>query len=78
MRSSLKAHAWLYANRYVGPSLQRWDERRAIAPGAKMTAIAMILVSLIVMWMKVSHLPLKAVVTLMLVGVTAFILSRPS
>ncbi|MEI6485373.1 MAG: YbaN family protein [Sphingomonadales bacterium] len=39
-RSSPRLHAWLLANRTFGPLIRNWEQHRAIAPRAKLMAVA--------------------------------------
>lgn len=77
VRSSEKAHQWLYRQPLIGEALRDWDRNKAISRKAKVMAVSMMTVSLIVMWMKVTIVPLKIAVTAILVSVGLFLVSRP-
>lgn len=77
MRSSPKFHAWLLAHPKLGPIHSAWTERHAIPRSAKLTAMVMILISAGTVWGWVDPLPLKVGVSIILAGVTTFILTRP-
>ncbi|WP_413577796.1 YbaN family protein [Bdellovibrio sp. HCB290] len=76
VRSSPKAHAWLYRQPLFGPALKDWDQKRAIARRAKILAIAMILVSLSVMWWRVENRTVVIVVSVVLLSVSLFVATR--
>lgn len=76
VRSSQKAHDWLYRQPFFGPALQDWEENRAIARKTKIIAISMIMISLTVMWFKVSNEWVRYFVTALLAAVSAFIVTR--
>ncbi|WP_075181094.1 DUF454 family protein [Pantoea sp. 1.19] len=44
-RSSPAFHHWLYQRSVFGPLLRHWEQHRALPPGAKRRAVAMILLS---------------------------------
>jgi len=77
LRSSPRAHAWLYRQPGIGDSLRNWDQNRSISRKAKIMALSMIGLSLVFMWMKVSYLPLKIGVSLILFSVSVFLVTRP-
>lgn len=77
LKSSPKAHQWLYRQPKIGQALRDWDERGAIAFPTKILAVSMILISLAFMWWKVQNMWAKSVATLVMVSVSAFILTRP-
>jgi uncharacterized membrane protein YbaN (DUF454 family) len=43
-RSSPRFHAWLLAHRLFGPTLRSWEAHRALPPGVKGRAIALLVV----------------------------------
>lgn len=77
LKSSPKAHAWLYQHRLLGPPLRNWEERKAISRPTKKLALSMMLISVMVIWWRVPHLWLQISVTSLLVGVAVFIATRP-
>lgn len=76
VRSSEKAHAWLYRQPVFGPALRNWDRNRAIARPAKIWAISMILISLSMAWWRVENSTVVVVITIVLVSVSIFIATR--
>ena len=78
-RSSDRFHDWLLNHRRFGPPLQRWNDHGIIPNKAKISALAVMSISLIFL-IAFSAAPPYAVITaalLMLVG-ALFILTRPS
>lgn len=76
VRSSPRAHAWLYRQKVIGPALRDWEERKAISRRAKTQAVSLIVLSAALIWWRVKVLPVKIGVTVLLVAVSAFILTR--
>ena len=76
VRSSEKAHAWLYRQPVFGPALRNWDRNRAIARPAKIWAISMILISLSMAWWRVENSTVVVVITIVLMSVSIFIATR--
>lgn len=77
LKSSPRAYAWLHQQRFLGPALRNWEERRAISRPTKKLALSMILISLIIIWWRVPHLWLQIAVTTLLAVVSVFIVTRP-
>ena len=78
LKSSPKAHAWMYRQAYMGQVLRDWEARGAIRPRAKFTAIAMLAGSTLIMWWIVQIFWLKVAVSCLLAAVSVFILTRPA
>lgn len=78
VRSSPEAHQWMYRQPALGAALRDWEERGAISKRTKVIATSMILASIAVLWFKNLMLPVQLGLTLMLLTVTGFILTRPS
>ncbi len=76
VRSSKRAHDWLYRQPLFGKALRNWEENRSIARSNKIMAIVAILVSLIFIWVKVENDWVKYGVTILLLGVSIFIATR--
>lgn len=77
LRSSPQAHQWLYRQPVIGDVLRNWEDSRSISRKTKITAIAMIALSLVVIWLRVEVLGVQIAVTALLIGVSAFICTRP-
>lgn len=76
VKSSPKTHKWLYEQPALGKALRDWDRNKSIARPTKVTAMTMILFSLVVVWMKTNLLWLKILVSVILLVVSAFICTR--
>ncbi|QLY27310.1 YbaN family protein [Bdellovibrio sp. KM01] len=76
LRSSEKAHAWLYRQPLFGKALTDWDRNKAISRKNKVIAITMILFSLCFMWWSVPNTYLVASLTVVLLAVSIFIATR--
>lgn len=76
LRSSEKAHRWMYQQKFLGPILIDWEQNRAISRQTKIIAVSMILISAIIILIKVHLLLVKVLVLALLAMVTMFILTR--
>jgi uncharacterized membrane protein YbaN (DUF454 family) len=76
LKSSARAHSWLYHHPIFGKALRDWQENRSIARSNKFIAVSMIALSLVFIWVKVSHPLVKYSVTVLLVSVSVFISTR--
>lgn len=76
LKSSEKAHAWLYRQPLFGKALQDWGKNRSIPRPTKAVAITMIALSIVFIWVKVDGSQIRYSVTLLLLLVSAFILTR--
>lgn len=78
MKSSEKAHHWIYHKSVFGPSLQDWQKNRAIRKPVKILASAMICLSILLIFLKVENIWLKSSVVFGLILVMSFIVTRRS
>lgn len=76
VKSSPKAHQWIYKQPVIGSALRNWEENRAISRKSKIIALSMIAVSAVIMILKVHILWLKITVLLILATVSTFIATR--
>lgn len=76
VKSSPKAHQWLYRQPVIGKALINWEKNKSISRKTKFLAIAMIMTSLIFIWIRVPLLPVKIIVTLILLSTSTFIATR--
>lgn len=76
LKSSPKTHNWLYAQPVLGKALSDWELNKSIARPTKVTAIIMIMVSLIFVWVNGALLWLKILVSAILFVVSVFIITR--
>lgn len=77
-KSSPKTHAWIENHPHFGPILRDWRLRGAISHKTKILAMIMILISLTGIWLRVDQRWLQILITLLLLCVSTFILTRPS
>jgi uncharacterized protein len=76
-KSSPRFHRWILSLPFAGPAVRDWNENRVINPRAKALCFSMITLSLISIWIFVKvALAVKVLVTLILVSVLAFVLTR--
>lgn len=73
-KTSPKTHAWLCRQPGLGPALLDWQQKKAISLRTKIVANIMILFSLMMIWLKVSSLPIEIGVSVLLVTVSIFII----
>lgn len=76
LKSSVKAHHWLYQQPVLGKSLRDWELHKAISRQTKVVAIAMIITSVIFLWIKSTLLPVKITVSVILAVVSIFLITR--
>ena len=76
VKSSPKAHQWIYRQPLIGTALKNWEENRAISRRAKIAAISLIALSAITIGFKVEVMWLKITVLLILTTVSIFIITR--
>jgi uncharacterized membrane protein YbaN (DUF454 family) len=78
-RGSRRFHDWLFNHQTFGPPLQRWNNHGVIPTKTKITALAIMCLSLvyIVGFSNAPPLAVAVAAALMLVGAT-FIVTRPS
>jgi uncharacterized protein len=78
VKSSPKAHKWLYEQPYIGAALGDWERNRSISRQAKLSALITIAVSAGMMWWRVESLWLKVGVSAILATVSVWIVTRRS
>lgn len=78
-RSSDRLHRWLLAHRTFGSVLSNWEHGGAIRPQAKACSI-LLMNGLIgyTLFFRETSLPVKILLVSIMIGVSTFILSRPS
>ena len=76
LKSSERAHGWIFRQPLFGKALQDWEKDRSIARPTKVLAISMIVISVILIWLIVSNLWIKYLVTALLLFVSVFISTR--
>lgn len=78
LKSSPKAHEWLYNQRVLGQALRDWEKNKSISKSTKIIAISMILVSLVFVWINAIYIWVKISVSVLLSVVSIFICTRKS
>jgi hypothetical protein len=77
LKSSPRAHAYLYRQPYLGAALKNWEERRSISRPAKIQAVSLIALSIVLIWLKVEANVIRISVTAFISVVAVFIITRP-
>ena len=77
-RSSPRLRWRLYRHPRYGPSLRAWHRQRAIPRQAKITALALIALSWITLWLGGASLVLLTVLAAFFAVLITFILTRPT
>lgn len=68
---------WLLEHPRHGPAIHRWRERRAVPRKAKVSALAMMVVSLTVFWLSLGDILLTALLAALMAAVALWLWSRP-
>lgn len=76
-RGSKRVHDWLYSHPRFGPALIQWREEGAITRRSKVMAIALILLSWLILLWRVGDLRILLPLGLFFTGISLFLLSRP-
>lgn len=76
LKSSERAHGWIYRQPLFGKALRDWEKKRSIARPTKVIAISMIILSVMLIWAKVNNLWIRYLVTSLLLFVSIFIFTR--
>jgi len=76
-KSSPKFHAWIMSLPMAGNAVRDWQTRRAIRPRAKILALSMMTLSLVMIWVN-ANIPLviKLTTTVLLISVGSFVVTR--
>lgn len=77
-RGSRRLHDWLVTHPRFGPGIEAWSRHRAISRPAKHMALAAMAAALLVSLAAGVSLRIVALQALVMAGVAAFILTRPS
>jgi len=77
-RSSPRFHAWLLNHKVFGPTMRSWREHRALPPGVKGKAIALLIVVLgLSAWFGPSHPASRWIIAGVGVGLVIFLARLP-
>ncbi|MES9923005.1 MAG: YbaN family protein [Candidatus Thiodiazotropha endolucinida] len=76
-KGSERLHGWLYAHPYFGKLLVDWEQQGAISRSSKVTAVILLVVAWVVMYLRISSPWVMAGLTALFVSIMAFLLTRP-
>ncbi len=76
-KGSERLHRWLYAHPQLGKLLIDWEQQRAISRTSKITAVVLLTVSWVIMYVRTDNLWLMTALAVLFIAVAAFLLSRP-
>ncbi len=78
-KSSPKFHAWMLSLPIAGPAVREWGDHRIVRTRAKILCATMIVISLTLIWWKAAvPVVLKIILTIILVSVCTFVITRKS
>lgn len=78
-RSSRRFHNWLYAHKFFGPVVSNWENHRVIPVKAKIMAVSMMTLSvIIVLTLFPGNLMLPAIMVAAMAPAAVYIVSRES
>lgn len=77
-KGSPSLHRWLYAHPHFGGALIAWERNRSVSVKAKWAACILMTVSWLIMLHQTSGWLIPAITGTMFVGMSAFLISRPS
>lgn len=77
-RASSRLHRWLLRQRGIGPIVESWRGSRALPPGVKPRAVALVVLTFAVSILVVDSLLVRAGLAGTGVAVTAFLLRLPT
>ena len=73
LKSSEKAHLWIYRQPLFGKAIKNWEVHRSISRQNKILAILTITLSIIFIWIRVNNLWIKYMITALLLFASTFI-----
>ena len=76
-RGSDRLHAWLYAHPHLGKLIINWEQQGAISRTSKVIAVAMLIISWIVIFFRMDNVYALAGVAVLFSTVAAYLISRP-
>lgn len=76
-RGSKRVHDWLYTHPRFGPALIQWREEGAITRRSKIMAVALILLSWLILLWRVGDLRILIPLGIFFIAIASFLLSRP-
>ena len=76
-RGSKRLHRWLYEHPHFGKLLMDWEKQRAISRTSKMISVLMLIASWVVMYYRLDNTVLLIGITIFLVAIGTFLVTRP-
>jgi uncharacterized protein len=77
-RGSRRLHDWLYQHPRFGPSLVRWRDHRAIDRRSKAAAVALFVISWVILFFVHGDMRILLPLALLFTVVAVFLLTRPN
>ncbi|MEW7997343.1 MAG: YbaN family protein [Candidatus Thiodiazotropha endolucinida] len=76
-KGSERLHRWLYAHPHFGKLLVDWEQQGAISRSSKVTAVILLVVAWVVMYLRISSPWVMVGLTALFVSIMVFLLTRP-
>ncbi len=76
-RGSRRLHHWLHSHPRFGPSLAEWHEQRAISTRAKTVAVALLVLSWLILLWRTGELWVMLATAVLFVTVGSYVATRP-
>jgi uncharacterized membrane protein YbaN (DUF454 family) len=76
-KGSQRLHRWIYEHPHFGKLLIDWEQQGAISRSSKVMAVILLVIAWIIMYMQINNLWIIAGMTLILLSVMVFLLTRP-
>jgi len=76
-RGSKRLHRWLYEHPHFGKLLIDWEKQRSISRTSKMISVLMLIASWVVMYYRLDNTVLLIGITIFLVAIGTFLVTRP-
>ena len=76
-RGSERLHRWLYEHPKLGKLLIDWEQQGAVSRVSKVTAVILLMVSWVFMYMRIDNSWLMAGLAVLFLGIIVFLITRP-
>ena len=76
-KGSNRLNRWLYAHPHLGRLLIDWEQQRAITRSSKIIALLLLTLSWVIMYQRIDNIWLMIGVSVLLISIMAFLISRP-
>ena len=76
-RGSERLHGWLYEHPKLGRLLIDWEQQGAVSRASKVTAVMLLMVSWVFMYMRIDNPLLMASLAVLFLGIIVFLITRP-